>query len=145
MELTANRGKWWVIGVALVVLGLTKVALIKWYWDHKKQAEDIPIRVSCNMASLRCALPGSGELVFVSPPVSGKPFHLRLNGVEGNMPSAEFSMVAMDMGINRYHFIADGGGWKADVTLPVCMTGDKDWVMKLSAAGRTYLIPFKTQ
>lgn len=46
---------------------------------------------------------------------------------------ARLDMEGMDMGLNQYHWRAsDDGGWVADLVLPVCVTGRRDWLMTLS-------------
>ncbi len=55
-------------------------------------------------------------------------------------------MVGMDMGFNRYDLrpTADGA-WAAKVTLPVCVSGRRDWILYLDLDGSRYAIPFSTQ
>lgn len=58
------------------------------------------------------------------------PIHLRLEGGQrADSVTVAFSMQGMDMGSNRYRLIADAsGGWNADITLPICLSGRTDWV-----------------
>jgi hypothetical protein len=53
----------------------------------------------------------------------------------------------MDMGLNRYRMLGDASsGWRAEVTLPICMSGRSDWIaeFELVSAGRRVLlrVPF---
>ncbi len=61
-----------------------------------------------------------------------------------------FSMRGMDMGWNRYRLETDGaGGWQAQVTLPICVSGRSDWLadFEISAAGQRlqFSVPFILQ
>jgi hypothetical protein len=62
------------------------------------------------------------------------PVHLQLEGDrQADSVSVAFSMQGMDMGSNRYHLLADGGGgWNGDITLPICTSGRTDWVAEFS-------------
>jgi len=51
----------------------------------------------------------------------------------------------MEMGFNRYRLLPDGpGSWQAEVLLPACIQGRKDWLMTLEVDGRRYELPFKS-
>ena len=51
--------------------------------------------------------------------------------------SAVFVMRGMKMGLNRYHFVDQGNNrWRADVTLPVCVSGRSDWIAELELLTR---------
>jgi hypothetical protein len=47
--------------------------------------------------------------------------------------TAEFIMEGMDMGQNRYRLERQGEQWQAQVTLPACASGQRDWVAIVSA------------
>jgi hypothetical protein len=58
-----------------------------------------------------------------------------------------FIMEGMAMGLNRYRMLGDGaGGWRAEVVLPICVSGRGDWTaeFELSGAGRRAVlkVPF---
>lgn len=142
MAMTRTQLKWATIGVALVVLGAVKIALISWYLSRPAAAavQD----VACNPAQSSCTLPNGMQLQFAGVPRSGQPFLIRLSGAAKEAPGAEFSMRDMDMGFNRYRFVAAPGGWQARVTLPLCVTQRHDWTMTLEVEGRRYSLPFRT-
>ncbi|CUA81565.1 MULTISPECIES: hypothetical protein [Gulbenkiania] len=138
--MNARQKKWLAIGVALMLLGGLKIGLIVHYL---RQASRVPVQtVACNDLGRGCRLPGGGSVHFVTPPANGRPFEIVLTGAGGQAPSAEFSMQGMDMGFNRYRFVADGKVWRARVTLPVCSTGRADWLMTLEVDGRHYQLGF---
>lgn len=41
-----------------------------------------------------------------------------------------FKMKAMDMGINQYRLVRVENGWVADIIIPVCTTGRRDWLVE---------------
>ena len=50
------------------------------------------------------------------------------------------------MGFNLYTLHADQEGvFRGRVTLPVCVSGRRDWVMTLDIDGRRVAIPFVTE
>ncbi|UTH72485.1 hypothetical protein [Chromobacterium sp. IIBBL 290-4] len=140
--MTKQQRKWLLIAVALLVFGAIKFGLIYWYLRHKPKAPAAQT-LSCDIVKTACVLPGGGRLSFVSAPAHGQPFEVRLNGVEAlEAPTADFSMPDMDMGFNRYTFIKDGDGWKAKVTLPMCVSGSRAWRLELKSGAGHYQVPF---
>ncbi|WP_199102853.1 hypothetical protein [Aquitalea sp. ASV11] len=132
------------IGVALILLAALKGGLIWWYFQHKQQAA-VPESLACNVTLGACSLPDGGSLRFVTPPQNGKPFVMRLEGVTASEPSVEFAMADMDMGFNRYRFVADGANWQARITLPVCVTGSRYWIATLHLGDKAYSLQFQAQ
>ena len=58
---------------------------------------------------------------------------------------ARFTMEGMDMGFNLYTLRPDAQGvFRARVTLPICVTGRRDWNMILEVDHTRLLIPFVT-
>ena len=76
------------------------------------------------------------------------PVSLKLIGIENVREIyVTFAMQGMDMGLNRYRLYGDSmSAWKADVTLPICLSGRSDWIAEfelLLADRRVVLqIPF---
>lgn len=59
---------------------------------------------------------------------------------------ASFTMEGMDMGFNLYTLRPDAQGvFRANVTLPVCVTGRRDWLMTIRIDGRALVVPFVTE
>lgn len=146
MTLSGAPRKWLAIGVALLLLGLVKMATIGWFWIHRTEARMPEIQtLVCRIEQQPCTLLGGGQVRFAVPPLNGKPFDIVLEGVGSAGATAEFTMPGMEMGFNRYHFVADGARWHAIVTLPVCATGSRHWEMILDTAGHRYKLPFNVQ
>jgi len=144
MMMNAKQKKLLLIGVALLLLALFKVGLVLWYLQQKDQPAAVQT-LNCLSSQWQCALPDGGLVRFVSPPENGKPFVLRLEGVSAANPSIEFAMADMDMGFNRYRFVADGANWKASITLPVCVSGSRSWIATLHLGKYSYRLPFATR
>ena len=144
MTMNAKQKKLLLIGVALLLLAALKGGLVWWYLQHKNQPV-APVALACNATQGLCSLPDGGSLRFVSPPQNGKPFVMRLEGVSVSEPSVEFSMADMDMGFNRYRFVADESNWQARVTLPVCASGSRHWIATLHLGDKAYSLPFLAQ
>ncbi|RXZ43359.1 hypothetical protein [Crenobacter cavernae] len=141
--MTRSQLKWGAIGLALIAVAAIKFTLISWYWNQDgKPVEAEPL--NC-VPQQGCELPGGGRLLFTRPPRQDAPFEIRVDGVSGDAPNAEFTMPVMDMGFNRYRFVPEGNGWRATVNLPVCATGERDWLMVLEVEGKRYTVPFKMQ
>ncbi|MCB5188540.1 hypothetical protein LG200_11080 [Methylobacillus caricis] len=71
-----------------------------------------------------------------------QPFELRIKVGEAQAVLAKFDMRDMQMGLNQYRFVRQqDGDWLAKVTLPVCMSGQSDWLMNLeldTASGKRF-------
>ncbi|MXR37771.1 hypothetical protein [Craterilacuibacter sinensis] len=137
--MTAKRKKLLLLALALLALGAIKFALIRHYLQQEKTAQAEVLQ--CDVLA-GCALPSGGMVKFRQPPLAGQPFVIDISGVGKAEPKAEFSMVSMDMGFNRYSFVSEGQNWSANVHLPVCVSGSKDWQMTLLLDGRRYTLPF---
>ena len=138
-----DRKKWLWLAGALLLLAALKLALLGWWWRSQASAPKAET-VACAVGAA-CALPGGGELSFVSPPLEGKPFEIVLSGEVGDAPTAEFAMADMDMGFNRYRFVREDGRWVARVQLPVCVSQSRNWLMTLTLGERKLVVPFATQ
>ena len=104
---------------------------------------------SCPALPAACRLEVGGhplELNFSPAPVPLKPFMLNVKAPAARSVFAEFTMVDMDMGANRYRLeAASAGMWKANVTLPVCVAGRSNWIMTLEVDGVKVRVPFTAE
>jgi hypothetical protein len=90
---------------------------------------------------------------FATPPRALKPFSIELRAagkerIETVMLT--FLMKGMDMGLNRYRMLGDArSGWRAEVILPICVSGRSDWLaeFELVTSSRRILlrVPFVLQ
>lgn len=62
-----------------------------------------------------------------------QPFVFRV--VDGNhvieQAVVSFRMKAMAMGVNQYRLLKSEAGWVADIVIPICTTGRRDWLVEL--------------
>ena len=83
---------------------------------------------------------------FSEQPAPMAMFELQVRTPAASRISAEFQMVGMDMGFNRYDLRPDGhGAFSSQVTLPVCVSGRRDWTLYLDVDGLRYALPFSTR
>jgi len=116
------------------------------YW-LKRPAE--AVKVSCADPLAGCIFSHRGAPVnvrFSKPPVPLEAFELSVRATSASRIGAELQMVGMDMGFNRYDLRPDGhGAFTSKVTLPVCVSGRRDWVLYLDVDGTRYAMPFSTR
>jgi hypothetical protein len=126
---------WWVI----IILSL--LVLLGYGWARFKQAEITPDLsqsellgkvVDCDLSQQGCTLEGY-QLEFERPV---KPLTLLKARLLSEHPIDSavlyLEMKDMDMGINRFTFRQVGqGAWEADMIIPVCATGRRDWFASL--------------
>ncbi len=77
-----------------------------------------------------------------------QPFDIWLKTPISHQPdkvSASFTMEGMDMGFNLYTLRRGADGvYRARVTLPVCVSGQPNWILNLDIDGQRLRIPFVT-
>lgn len=129
----------------LLVVVLVAIA-VAGYW-LKRPAE--AVAVSCPDPLTGCTFTHQGETTnvrFSLQPTPLEAFELTVMAPRATRISAEFQMVGMDMGFNRYDLKpAAGGAFASKVTLPVCISGRHDWVLYLDLDGSRYAVPFSSR
>jgi len=129
----------------LVLIAL--VGTVVWV-DHSKQAPATQQTLSCGDLQSGCAAELAGKPVTVRIEGELKPlqaFVVHVSAPKAAKVQARFTMEGMDMGFNLYTLRADKAGeFQANVTLPVCVTGRRDWVMDLSVDEDRLAVPFVT-
>jgi hypothetical protein len=74
------------------------------------------------------------------------PFEVWLRIDAADKVQASFTMEGMDMGFNLYTLRRGADSvWRARVTLPVCVSGQREWLMTLDIDGHRLRVPFVTQ
>lgn len=74
------------------------------------------------------------------------PFQVWLKTTPAERVRASFSMEGMDMGFNLYELRPGVDGvYQAQVTLPVCVSGRREWIMTLDIDGQRLRVPFVTE
>jgi hypothetical protein len=134
------------VGLPLLLVFALLAIAVAGYW-LKRPAE---------AQAVACADPVSGctflhhgtavTLLFSTRPKPLAPFELRIRAPGAARISATFQMNGMDMGFNRYDLhAAQKGTFASDVTLPVCVSGRRDWTLYLDIDGSRYALPFSTR
>lgn len=72
-------------------------------------------------------------------PIPMQAFDLSLVAPGVRQAHAQFQMIGMEMGFNRYDLRpAAGGVLAARITLPICVSGRRDWMLSLEVDGVYY-------
>ncbi len=127
---------------------LLAVALVV-YMHPERSRNTAPQVLHCTHLTGGCTIALDGRQVTVG--VTGElkvlqPFELWVRAQGVRRVQASFTMEGMDMGFNRYTLRADKDGvFRGRVTLPVCVSGRRDWVMTLDIDGRLLAVPFVTE
>ena len=129
----------------LLVVALVAIAVAGYWLKRPPEAVAVP----CADPLAGCVFSHRGAQASVRFSVRPAPlqaFELSVRAADARRVSAEFQMVGMDMGFNRYDLrpTADSA-WAARVTLPVCVSGRRDWILYLDLDGSRYAIPFSTR
>ena len=129
----------------LLVAALVAIALAGYLLKRPAQAT----LVQCAHPAAGCTFSRGGARVtvkFSATPTPLQAFELAVQAPAARRISAEFQMVGMDMGFNRYDLHRNSDGvWTSRVTLPVCVSGQREWTLYLDLDGSRYALPFKTQ
>jgi hypothetical protein len=132
--------------VPLLLVGMLIAIAVAGYW-LKRPAEAQAVACADPLAGCRLIHRGTPVIVrFSAQPAPLEAFDLRIDAAGVNRISASFQMNGMDMGFNRYDLHPAGpGGFVAHVTLPVCVSGRRDWTLFLEVDGTHYALPFSTR
>lgn len=103
--------------------------------------EPVTERISCPDPVAGCRI-DMMELRFSRQPSVMQTFDLDLLAPESTQPYASFQMQGMDMGPNRYRLLRESGKWHAQVMLPACVQGRRDWILALEIGDKVYEVPF---
>jgi len=132
----------------IVLIGLVLWAEHNAFW---RDAETVHgVQVDCETLDRGCSLQTEGGEIRFGMQGEVKPlapFDIWVAGVAvANKAEARFTMEGMDMGFNLYTLRPDAQGvLRATVTLPICVTGRRDWNMILELDNLRLIIPFVTK
>jgi len=137
---------WRVVALPLL-LAIALIAIAVAGWWMKRPPDAVPVVCADPVAGCRFLHRGAeATLRFSAPPAPMEAFRVELQAPDARRASAEFQMAGMDMGFNRYDLKPAGAGTlAAPVTLPVCVSGRRDWVLYLDLDGTRYALPFSTR
>ena len=129
----------------LLVVALAAIA-VAGYWLNRPAASSA---VACADPLAGCSFSHHDTTVkvrFSARPTPLKAFDLNVSAPGATRVSAEFQMNGMEMGFNRYDLRPAGNGtFASNVTLPVCVSGRRDWTLYLDIDGTHYALPFSTR
>ncbi|MFP5403836.1 MAG: hypothetical protein ACLGG2_04020 [Gammaproteobacteria bacterium] len=130
-----------------LLLAAAFVAIAMAGWWLKRPAEAVAVACADPVAGCRFLHRGAAAtLRFSATPAPMEAFRVELEAPDARRASAEFQMVGMDMGFNRYDLKPAGSGvFVAQATLPVCVSGRRDWTLFLDLDGTRYALPFSTR
>lgn len=104
------------------------------------QCADLAAGCSTRLGDSAVQVGIAGELKVLQP------FEVWVRAEGARRVQARFTMEGMDMGFNLYTLRADKEGvFRGRVTLPLCVSGRRDWVMTLDIDGRALAVPFVTE
>lgn len=128
---------------------LLLVGLVVYLNQTREPKGSPPTRFECPDLAAGCTTRLAGQTVSVG--IDGElkallPFQVWVRVEGARKVQATFTMEGMDMGFNLYTLRADKEGvFRGRVTLPVCVSGRRDWVMTLDIDGRRLAVPFVTE
>ena len=128
----------------LVAVALLAIAATGWWLKRPAGAVD----VACSDPVAGCTFSHDGAAAtvrFSMQPVPLQAFELAVDAPGAARVSAEFQMVGMDMGFNRYDLRPQNGAFVSRITLPVCVSARRDWLLYLELDGRRYAVPFSSR
>lgn len=134
-----------VLAPLLLAAALVAIA-VAGYWLNRPASAHA---VACADPLAGCSFGHHGTRTTVHFSTRPKPleaFELRINAPGAAQVHAEFQMQGMEMGFNRYDLHPAGNGiFVSSVTLPVCVSGRRDWTLTLEIDGMHYTLPFSTR
>jgi hypothetical protein len=129
----------------LVLIALIGVVV----WLNADRHDSPPVSVACHDLVAGCVARVAGHEVRVrvdAPVKALRPFELWVEAASARRVEARFSMEGMDMGFNLYVLRDEAPGvFRARVTLPVCVSGSRNWLMTLELDGTRLVLPFVTE
>jgi hypothetical protein len=132
-------------GLPLLLIAMIGVVV----WMNAERQEKPAVTVNCPDLATGCAVELEGRAIRIGTTGRIKPlqpFELWVLAAGAGKVEARFTMEGMDMGFNLYTLHADKQGvHRARVTLPVCVTGSREWLMTLEMDGIRLAVPFVTE
>jgi len=130
----------------LAMIAALAAIAVAGYWAKRPAAAEA---VACADPVAGCRFSHDGalaELRFSAVPVPLEPFVLSVAAPGSERVSVEFQMVGMDMGFNRYDLRRQGpGAFSSRITLPVCVSGRRDWLLYIQIDEVRYVVRFSSR
>lgn len=124
---------------------LSAAALVIWKVEPPAKARPA-VALACPQLRQGCPAQLNGRQIsvgFEGAPAPLQPFQVWVRAPGAGQVQASFTMEGMEMGFNLYTLKPDAQGvFRAQVILPICVTGRSDWIMTLNLDGATLRMPF---
>ncbi|QDQ26102.1 hypothetical protein FNU76_06900 [Chitinimonas arctica] len=129
---------WWRPGLAVLVLA----ALLALGWALRPASPASRLKLYCDDLGRGCPLGPGASLRTSAEPSALKPFRLQVSGIADQTLTARFGMSGMDMGPIAFPLARQADGTlAAQVILPFCVQGRRDWRLWLDGeAGRVEVL-----
>jgi len=143
-----NRMKtqWLAVGLPLLIVAIAAGVL----WRENEAPPPLAVNLPCPTPATGCTAQIGNRAITVG--MAGKlktlqPFQVWVKSPGADKVQASFTMVDMNMGFNLYTLRPDKDGvFRAQVTLPACVSGRREWVMTVDIDETTRLaVPFATE
>jgi hypothetical protein len=124
----------WIVATGLPLI-VVLVALAVWHNTENRGPPPSVVNLSCPDPVAGCVAQIGNRAVSVG--MAGerkplKPFQVWVKAAGADAVQASFTMVGMNMGLNHYTLQPDRAGvFRAQVTLPICVSGRREWVLTL--------------
>ncbi len=136
----------WLIRVWPLAL-IALIALV--LWASRKPEGGHDTLVTCATLARGCSVQADGREFRLGMEGELKPlvpFQIWVKAPGLHKAEARFQMEGMEMGFNLYTLRADSQGiFRATVTLPICVTGRRDWRLLLDVDQTRLTVPFVTE
>ncbi len=157
MTRVETRPAWlrlWPLGL-IVLVGLVLWADQSGFWRSTVAEKQVSVNCSTLTQPVGCTVNVDGREIrfgMLGEPKPLAPFQVWLTLPDSTeaqnvakTAEARFTMEGMDMGFNLYTLRPDDQGvLRATVTLPICVTGRRDWNMILGVANFSIKVAFVT-
>ncbi len=142
------KTQWLAGGTLIVTLFLVPAALV--VWQNTEGPPPIAVDVTCANPAVGCVAQLGKRTLTLGLAGALKPlqpFQVWVKAPGADKIEASFTMVSMNMGFNLYRLHPDAAGvFRAQVTLPACVSGRRDWVMRVDIDNTARLtVPFATE
>lgn len=143
---TRMTHKWLAAGLPLLIVAGAALVL----WRDGETPAPVAIDLPCPTPTTGCATRIGDRSITVGLGDKRKtlqPFPVWVKAAGADQVQASFTMVDMNMGFNLYTLRPDKDGvFRAQVTLPACVSGRREWVMTVDIDKTTRLaVPFSTE
>ena len=139
------KAQWLAIGLLVVASATALLA-----WQNTEVPPPNAINLPCPNPAMGCTARLGNRVVTFGLAGALKPlqpFHVWVKAADADKVQASFTMVGMNMGFNLHRLHPDADGvFRAQITLPACISGRRDWVMSVDIDNTVrFAVPFATE